>query len=119
MNFLSASTPLKLGFLTVLEEPSSYLGGYLVTNAWGRPLEFRLSTAVQPSRSNIAFDDIVVRTVVRRCTLVDVKPTYHVGLQFLELMAPEILDLVKLGEQLKARAAGQDLGATGPAEPSP
>lgn len=50
MNFLSASTPLKLGFLTVLEEPSGYLGGYLVTNAWGRPLEFRLSTAVQPSR---------------------------------------------------------------------
>jgi hypothetical protein len=50
MNFLSASTPLKLGFLTVLQEPSGYLGGYLVTNAWGRPLEFRLSTAVQPSR---------------------------------------------------------------------
>ncbi len=50
MNFLSASTPLKLGFLTVLEEPSGYLGGYLVTNAWGRPLEFRLSTSVQPSR---------------------------------------------------------------------
>jgi hypothetical protein len=50
MNFLSASTPLKLGFLTVLEEPSGYLGGYLVTNVWGRPLEFRLSTPVQPSR---------------------------------------------------------------------
>ena len=50
MNFLSASTPLKLGFLTVLEEPSGYLGGYLVTNAWGRPLEFRLSTPVQSSR---------------------------------------------------------------------
>src|SRR5947209_4771789 len=27
-----------------------YLGGYLVTNCWGRPLEFRLSTAVQPNR---------------------------------------------------------------------
>jgi hypothetical protein len=26
------------------------LGGYLVTNTWGRPLEFRLSTAVQPNR---------------------------------------------------------------------
>src|SRR5262249_24805349 len=26
------------------------LGGYLVTNSWGRPLEFRLSTAVQPGR---------------------------------------------------------------------
>jgi hypothetical protein len=26
------------------------MGGYLVTNLWGRPLEFRLSTAVQPNR---------------------------------------------------------------------
>ncbi|OWK35035.1 hypothetical protein FRUB_09877 [Fimbriiglobus ruber] len=26
------------------------LGGYLVTNAWGRPLEFRLTTAVQPNK---------------------------------------------------------------------
>jgi pimeloyl-ACP methyl ester carboxylesterase len=41
---------LTLGFLTVLHEPSGYLGGYLVTNTWGRPLEFRLSTAVQPNR---------------------------------------------------------------------
>jgi hypothetical protein len=33
-----------------MHEPSGYLGGYLVTNTWGRPLEFRLSTAVQPNR---------------------------------------------------------------------
>jgi hypothetical protein len=36
--------------LTVLHEASGYLGGYLVTNIWGRPLEFRLSSAVQPNR---------------------------------------------------------------------
>src|SRR5262245_41795717 len=41
---------LNLGFLTVLHETNGYLGGYLVTNTWGRPLEFRLSTAVQPNR---------------------------------------------------------------------
>src|SRR5262245_48274194 len=39
-----------LGFLTVLHEASGFIGGYLVTNLWGRPLEFRLSTAVQPNR---------------------------------------------------------------------
>jgi hypothetical protein len=39
-----------LGFLTILQEPSGFLGGFLVTNAWGRPLEFRLSTPVQPNR---------------------------------------------------------------------
>jgi hypothetical protein len=41
---------LNVGFLTVLHEASGYLGGYLVTNIWGRPLEFRLSSAVQPNR---------------------------------------------------------------------
>src|SRR5437762_5616102 len=41
---------LHLGFLTVFAEPTGYLGGYLVTNSSGRPLEFRLSTAVQPNK---------------------------------------------------------------------
>jgi hypothetical protein len=36
--------------LTVLQEGGGYLGGYLVTNVWGRPLEFRLSSAVQPNK---------------------------------------------------------------------
>ncbi len=42
--------PTNLGFLTVLHEANGYLGGYLVTNTWERPLEFRLSSAVQPNR---------------------------------------------------------------------
>src|SRR2546421_4254764 len=52
----AASSPEKqagaqnLGFLTVLQEASGYLGGYLVTNLWGRPLEFRLTSAVQPNK---------------------------------------------------------------------
>jgi hypothetical protein len=46
----SAASPSNLGFLTILKEPAGYLGGYLVTNPWGRPLEFRLSTPVQPNR---------------------------------------------------------------------
>jgi hypothetical protein len=53
---MAADTMPNLGFLTVLAENGSYLGGYLVTNAWGRPLEFRLSTVVQPNRvQNILF----------------------------------------------------------------
>ena len=42
--------PPTLGFLTVIQEASGYLGGYLVTNLWGRPLEFRLTSAVQPNK---------------------------------------------------------------------
>ncbi len=41
---------IQIGFLTVLHEANGYVGGYLVTNVWGRPLEFRLSSAVQPNR---------------------------------------------------------------------
>jgi hypothetical protein len=39
-----------LGFLTIHHDSNGYIGGYLVTNQWGRPLEFRLSSAVQPNR---------------------------------------------------------------------
>ena len=45
-----AAGVLALGFLTVLREANGYLGGYLVVNGWGRPLEFRLTSAVQPNR---------------------------------------------------------------------
>lgn len=39
-----------LGFLTIQQDASGYFGGYLVTNAWGRPLEFRLTTSVTPNK---------------------------------------------------------------------
>src|SRR5947209_19997269 len=44
------AVPPHLGFLTVLQDGGGFLGGYLVTNLWGRPLEFRLSSAVQPNK---------------------------------------------------------------------
>lgn len=39
-----------IGFFTVVVEPAGYVGGYLATNCWGRPLEFRLCTPIQPNR---------------------------------------------------------------------
>jgi hypothetical protein len=44
------ATLLNLGFLVVVQEAGAYIGGYLVVNSLGRPLEFRLSSAVQPNR---------------------------------------------------------------------
>jgi hypothetical protein len=41
---------INLGFLSVQREPTGYVGGYLVTNRWGRPLEFRLSSPVQANK---------------------------------------------------------------------
>src|SRR4029453_11843600 len=72
------SSPVTLAFLTVLQEPTGWLGGYLVTNGWGRPLEFRLSTAVQPNRVQAAlygptlheylFADLIGKTLVEKTT---------------------------------------------------
>lgn len=48
---MAASSPSpNVGFLAILNDPTGTLGGLLVTNAWGRPLEFRLTSAVQPNR---------------------------------------------------------------------
>jgi hypothetical protein len=44
---VQASSPI--GFLTVAQENGGYVGGLLVTNEWGRPLEFRLTSTVTPS----------------------------------------------------------------------
>jgi hypothetical protein len=67
---------VNLGFLTVLHEASGYLGGYLVTNLWGRPLEFRLTSAVQPNRVQqvlyggslrpYIYADLIATTLVER-----------------------------------------------------
>ncbi len=39
-----------LGFLSLTQDAGGVSGGYLLTNAWGRPLEFRLSSSVQPTK---------------------------------------------------------------------
>jgi hypothetical protein len=45
-----APQSINSGFLSVVQEGAGYVGGYLVTNGWGRPLEFRLTSAVQPTK---------------------------------------------------------------------
>jgi hypothetical protein len=72
----ASHSSVTLAFLTVLQEPSGWLGGYLVTNGWGRPIEFRLTTAVQPNRIQTALygptlneyllADLIGRTLVEK-----------------------------------------------------
>ena len=74
-----AHPPLTLGFLTLLNDPSGVVGGYLLTNSWGRPLEFRLSTAVQPNRvqqilygptlTEYLHAELIGRTLIEKTTL--------------------------------------------------
>lgn len=70
---------ITVGFLTVVQEPVGWAGYYLVTNAWGRPLEFRLTTAVQPNRLQAALygptlavylhADVIGRALVEKTAL--------------------------------------------------
>src|SRR5947209_10267059 len=96
----AAGTPDKrnaltsLGFLTVLREAGGFVGGYLVTNTWGRPLEFRLSSAVQPNRvqqvlyagtlESYVCADLIGKTLVDRA---------GVPVQLVVTDRPEVLDL--------------------------
>src|SRR6187401_3400414 len=51
MNVTRPATPA-FGFLTIVEQPDlGLLGGYLVLNAGGRPLEFHCTAPVKPNRA--------------------------------------------------------------------
>jgi hypothetical protein len=73
---------LHLGFLRVLEiEVGAHVGGILVTNQLGRPLEFQCTTAVRPNRTQailygptltpFLYSDLIGKTLFAR---LDVKP---------------------------------------------
>lgn len=52
MSTSPAKSPPSLGFITVVEQAElGLLGGYLLLNAAGRPLEFHCTAPVKPSRA--------------------------------------------------------------------
>ena len=52
MSSSTANPTASLGFLTVIENDDlGLLGGYLLLNAAGRPLEFHCTAPVKPSRT--------------------------------------------------------------------
>jgi hypothetical protein len=61
----NGSTDLKLGFLTAIElTGGGYVGGLLVTNRFGRPLEFQCTTPVRPSRTQEILYGTTLRSFV-------------------------------------------------------
>jgi len=70
----------KLGFLATIALPGGgFVGGLLVTNRHGRPLEFQCTTPVRPTRSQeILFGDslkpyllgeVIAETLIRKATV--------------------------------------------------
>ena len=87
--------PFRLAFLTAVEDPErGVVGGLLVTNHFGRPLEFQCTTPVKPNRTQQILYGPTLRPFllaeVIGCTLVEkvgVKP--HLVL----VESQELLDL--------------------------
>ena len=101
---------LRLGFLTAIEIPQvGYIGGLLVTNQYGRPLEFQCTTPVGPNRIQqilygptlvpFILGELIGRTLIER---VGVKP---------DLVLTENRDLLCLREHVNlAVAVVEDAG---------
>lgn len=52
MSVADTNDPIRLGFLEAMEvESRGYVGGLLITNQAGRPLEFQCTTPVKPNRT--------------------------------------------------------------------
>lgn len=66
-----------LGFLTIVEiADKGFVGGYLLTNVWGRPLEFQCTAPVKPSRAQeilygptlrpVLFGELIAATLIEK-----------------------------------------------------
>src|SRR5580704_14309291 len=88
----------RIGFLTAIEIPDrGYVGGLLVTNHFGRPLEFQCTAPLKPNRTQeilyghtlvpYVLGDLIGRTLIEK---VGVKP--HIVLT----ERPDLLDLREL-----------------------
>lgn len=95
MSSKDAQDQFRLGFLTAVEDAErGVVGGLLITNRFGRPLEFQCTTPVKPNRTQqilygptlrpYLLAEVIGRTLIDK---VSVKP--HLVL----IEAPELLDL--------------------------
>ncbi len=95
MSAAGKTDPLRLGFMETMEvEGRGHIGGLLITNQNGRPLEFQCTTPVKPNRTQeILFGDTLRPWLLGEligCTLLDrvaIKPSLIItsDLNLLEL----------------------------------
>jgi hypothetical protein len=122
------SKPLPaFGFLTVLESPEHGLfGGYLVLSPQGRPLEFRCSTPIAPSRAQqilygptlrpYLLSEVIGQTLVAgaevpvRLILTDLRDMLPLG-----LLRSELVLHVEPSVEPSATSAGSDGDTSEPA----
>jgi hypothetical protein len=118
----SGKESFRLGFLTAIEVPErGFVGGLLVTNQFGRPLEFQCTAPLKPNRAQeilygptlipYVLGDLIGRTLIEK---VGVKP--HLVLTERDDLLP-MRDLVSIPVAcVDAQSAGvQDSAANDPA----
>ena len=96
--------PFRLGFLSALEiENTGYVGGLLVTNHQGRPLEFQCTTPVKPNST---------QQILYGPTLVSFILTELIGTTLVQQLSavPDILltqqaEMLELGKQIEIPVA--------------
>lgn len=114
MSQRTSEASTRLGFLHIVEIAGvGHIGGLLVTNHLGRPLEFQCTTPVRPNRTqeilygptlkSVVFSELIGKTLHDR---VQVKP----GLLFVD--QPELLELRRLIEIPIVRLMKKDAGAS-------
>ena len=91
--------PVTVGFLSIVTDAAGVTGGYLLTNGWGRPLEFRLSSAVLPTR---------VQQILYGATLTEFLHADLIGKTLIEKTAG--LPTLVVTDTLEALAVGEHLG---------
>lgn len=116
MSAAPGSESLHLGFLAIVEAPpggGGYVGGLLVTNKLGRPLEFQCTTPVKPNRTQeilygqtlrpFLFSELIGKTLLERL---------QVSAHLILIDQPDILDLrrhTKLPVSCLIKGEGKDL----------
>lgn len=109
----------RLGFLTAIEDPDrGYVGGLLITNRFGRPLEFQCTAPVKPNRTQqilygptlkpFVLGELIGKTLVEKA---GVKP---------HLVLTEQEDLLELRDFISVPVASlSDLPVAKPVEGGP
>lgn len=75
-SLLAIQGSLQFGFLTIHQDTNGFVGAYLVSNRWVRPLEFRISSAVSPNKVQqilygdslkpFLFSDVIAKALVEK-----------------------------------------------------
>lgn len=83
-------------------------GGLGITSSLLLPRAARLLVHVEVGRAGAGAppQEIVLRGIVRRCVMTNVKPTYQIGMQYLDTEPAEIRALLEKCEQAAAAADG-------------